>query len=91
MKIKLHDDKIAGSPWKHGWWRTVTVTRDDGTETTYRVGVYTDGKPRRIAYRGNQRGYHWYGCVMHEGKSIWEGRVGKSLGVRGVLKRAEII
>lgn len=73
------------------WWRTVWI--DDGLqpEREFRVGHYTDGKPRKIAYRGGQRGFWWYGEVYHEGRSIWTHRVGKSLGVEGILKAAGII
>jgi len=94
MKIQLHDDKRENS-FGSGWWRSVTITKDDGAgreiETVFRVGVYSDGKPRKIAYRGGARGFWWYADVMSEGRLVWTGRVSKSIGVRGILKAAEII
>ena len=70
-----------------GWARSLTI---DGAE--YRVGV-TRGKAVRIAYkpRGENIGHQWNGWVMKWGSNIWAGRVGGSLGARGLLKRADVI
>lgn len=70
-----------------GWVRTATVAG-----TSYLVGVER-GKPVRIAFKpkGQNLGYTWWGFVRTpEGKRIWEGEVGKSLGARGLLLAAGI-
>lgn len=70
-----------------GWSRKVTVAG-----TGYIVGVER-GRPVRIAFkpRGQNRGYTWHGFVRDAGgKRIWEGEVVKTLGVRGLLKRAGV-
>ena len=84
-RIQYLDDKIPGQ-FGRGWWRTVRVLG-----VRYRVGLWTDGRPVKIAYRGGQRGFRYWGQVMCDGKSIFCERVPATLGARGILKRAEII
>lgn len=67
-------------------WRTVRIG-----ERTYQVGVERGNRSIRIPYR-KARGWHWYGVVRDEhGKQVWRGQVGKSAGVRGILKAADLI
>jgi len=70
-----------------GWSR---LCRNCGFE--YHVSVQ-QGKRVRIAFkpRGKNIGYHWHGTVRRDGKTIWEGRVPKSIGVRGLLAHAGVI
>lgn len=78
--------------WRRGeWYQTVTVTREGRESVDYRLSHYTDGRPRKIAYRGGQRGFWWWGEVRHDGRSLWNDRVDKSTGVTGILKAAGII
>jgi hypothetical protein len=67
-----------------GWSRTCRVNGVD-----YHVSV-TRGKSVRIAYkpRGQNRGWHWHGCVYSNGRCLFAGRVTKSIGVRGLLIEA---
>lgn len=73
-----------------GWYRTVKVG-----EQEYSVAVKR-GKMVRIPYkpRGQNHGYHWYGSVYkistNSGR-VWEDRVPKSIGVRGMMIAAGII
>jgi len=73
-----------------GWYRTVKVGDQE-----YSVAVKR-GKMVRIPYkpRGKNYGYHWYGSVYkistNSGR-VWEGRVAKSAGVRGMMIEAGII
>ena len=72
-----------------GWSRRVSFS--DGS--VYVVGVER-GKMARIMYkpRGQNRGFHWWGFVRtHEGRRVWEDRVGKSLGARGLLRLAGLV
>jgi hypothetical protein len=63
-------------------------------KVAYIVGVER-GKRVRIAFkpRGANHGFHWWGFVRcpADGKRVWEGRVGKSIGARGLLKAAGVI
>lgn len=70
-----------------GWSRKCRVNGQD-----FHVAV-TRGKSVRIAFkpRGQNRGWHWHGTVYADGKCIWSGRVEKSIGVRGLLRSADVI
>jgi hypothetical protein len=71
------------------WARTVTL--EDGRQ--FRVFV-NRGNRVRIPYkpRGQNIGYQWHADVYEVGgRRIAGFLVTKSLGVRGILKRAEII
>lgn len=70
-----------------GWSRHVVYR---GTQ--YVVGVER-GRAARIAFkpRGRNLGWHWCGFVRNAaGRQLWSGRVGKSVGVRGLLQYAGI-
>jgi hypothetical protein len=85
IKLGERRDYLHG----RGWCRKVSV---DGVE--YMVGV-EQGKRVRIAFkpRGPEGwGHHWYGFVRDaQGKRLWQGRVDKSTGARGLLSFARLI
>ena len=81
--IERHDAKLGG-----GWYATVEVNGK-----RYFCGIER-GKVVRIAFkpRGQNKGFHWTGFVRSaSGKTIWSGRVGKSNGIRGLLKAAGLV
>ena len=74
------------------WWRNVWV----GTQQ-YRVGV-SRGDPHRRMYAkaGSPPGFWWNGWVAKLDESdrlqnIWSGKVGKTLGARGLLENAGVL
>lgn len=72
-----------------GWARTATL--EDGRQ--FRVFV-SRGKRVRIPYKpcGENIGYHWHADVYEVGKRHLDYfQIPKSLGVRGILKRAGVI
>lgn len=71
-----------------GWSRTVKVGDQE-----YAVSVRR-GKSVRIAFRGNKRGWQWFGSVYrihgNEGH-VWTDRVPGSIGCRGLLIEAGVL
>lgn len=86
ITIKLGEKRTAlfGS-----WYRTAEVG-----DKKFHVGVER-GKKKRIAFKPRgpgAYGYEWHGFVRDErGRDIWSGRVGKSLGTRGLLRAAGLL
>lgn len=91
MKLILGEKRDTGFG---KWSRTVTIDREtDGVENLKVSVIHQRGKYVRIPYkpRGQNRGYQWWGSVYENGRCLWHGRVQKSHGARGILKKAELI
>lgn len=93
MKLLLEEKRLDDLG---GWKRSVLIDRQtDGVENLRVSVISRRGKSVRIPYKpkGENRGYHWWGDVYDRdsARCLWSGRVAKSLGVRGILRRAELI
>ncbi len=77
------------------WTRKVTIYNPDNSAQNGLALVVVRRRGRRVKIpykpKGENIGYHWWGDVYDDGHCLWSGRVSKSLGVRGILRTAEII
>ena len=85
MKIEYTSEKRESIT---GWSRNVKIGDQE-----YCCSVRRD-KSVRIAYRGNKRGWTWWGTVYRVGTNsghVWGGQVPGSLGCKGLLIDAGVI
>lgn len=82
--LERHTGKIPGE-----WFATVAVRG-----TVYQVALLRSSTSKRIAFRGRERGWHWYGKVTERDglrRTLYDGQVTKSTGLISLLENAGLI
>lgn len=97
MKLTLGEKRARRNLGLDGEWvRDAEIDREaPGVELLRLQIVLRRGRQVRIPYkpRGQNVGFHWWGDVYDRDTAhcLWSGRVPKSYGVRGILRKAELI